>query len=271
MAAEPFLLAQLSDPHISDEDDGPAVALAAAVRAVAALDPAPGAVLVSGDLAEHGGASEYDRAREVLSALTMPVHVLAGNHDDRAALRKAFPLSLAVAVADADAPSEDYRYVTRCGPLRLVGCDTTQPGRDDGAFAAERLAWLEARLTEDRDAPTIVAMHHLPLPTAIPAMDALGLPRADRVAIDELVAGFPHVRLLVAGHVHRAVVGTLGGCAVFACPSTHVQLVLDLREPTRIAVVREPPAFGLHVAVAGELVSHLQPVGDWSSGAEGQP
>jgi 3',5'-cyclic AMP phosphodiesterase CpdA len=267
MASEPFLLAQLSDPHISDEDDGPGVALAAGVRAVAALDPAPGAVLVSGDLAEHGSASEYRRARELLSALTMPVHVLAGNHDDRAALRKAFPLPLAV----ADAPSEDYRYVTRCGPLRLVGCDTTQPGRDDGAFAAERLAWLEARLTEDRDTPTVVAMHHLPLPTGIPAMDALGLPRADRVAIDELVAAFPHVGLLVAGHVHRAVVGTLGGCAVFACPSTHLQLVLDLREPTRIAVVPEPPAFGLHVAVAGELVSHLQPVGDWSSGAKGPP
>ena len=259
MAAEPFLLAQLSDPHISDEDDGPARALAAAVRSVAALDPVPGAVLVSGDLAEHGSASEYERARELLAPLTMPVHVLAGNHDDRVALRRSFPLPLAVA------ESGDYRYVTRCGPLRLVGCDTTQPGRDDGAFGADRLAWLEARLTEDRDTPTIVAMHHLPLPTGIPAMDALGLPRADRVAIDELVAAFPHVGLIVTGHVHRAVVGSLGGCAVFACPSTHMQLVLDLREPTRVSVVPEPPAFGLHVAVAGELVSHVQPIGDWSS------
>lgn len=259
MAAEPFLLAQLSDPHISDEDDGPARALAAAVRSVAAVDPVPGAVLVSGDLAEHGSASEYERARELLAPLTMPVHVLAGNHDDRVALRKSFPLPLAVA------ESGDYRYVTRCGPLRLVGCDTTQPGRDDGAFGADRLAWLEARLTEDRDTPTIVAMHHLPLPTGIPAMDALGLPRADRVAIDELVAAFPHVGVIVTGHVHRAVVGSLGGCAVFACPSTHMQLVLDLREPTRVSVVPEPPAFGLHVAVAGELVSHVQPIGDWSS------
>lgn len=259
MAAEPFLLAQLSDPHISDEDDGPARALAAAVRSVAAVDPVPGAVLVSGDLAEHGSASEYERARELLAPLTMPVHVLAGNHDDRVALRKSFPLPLAVA------ESGDYRYVTRCGPLRLVGCDTTQPGRDDGAFGADRLAWLEARLTEDRDTPTIVAMHHLPLPTGIPAMDALGLPRADRVAIDELVAAFPHVGVIVTGHVHRAVVGSLGGCAVFACPSTHMQLILDLREPTRVSVVPEPPAFGLHVAVAGELVSHVQPIGDWSS------
>ena len=183
---------------------------------MAALDPAPGAVLVSGDLAEHGSASEYERVRELLSPLTMPVHVLAGNHDDRGGDAQELP----AAARRRRRPSEDYRYATRCGPLRLVGCDTTQPGRDDGAFGDERLAWLEARLTEDRDTPTIVAMHHLPLPTGIPAMDALGLPRADRVAIDELVAAFPHVGLIVTGHVHRAVVGTLGGCAVFACPST---------------------------------------------------
>jgi 3',5'-cyclic-AMP phosphodiesterase len=257
--SELFLLAQLSDPHISDEDDERALALAAAVRSVVALDPAPGAVLVSGDLTEHGTASEYERVRELLSALTMPVHVLAGNHDDQAAMRKSFPLPLGA----ADAPSEDYRYATRCGPLRLIGCDTTQPGRDDGTFGGERLAWLEARVTEDRDTPTIVAMHHLPLPTGIPAMDALGLPRADRVAIDELIAAYPHVGAIVTGHVHRAVVGTLGGCAVFACPSTWIQTLLDLREPARLQVVREPPCFGLHVAVAGELVSHLQPIGDW--------
>jgi Icc protein len=248
-----FLLAQLSDPHVNDDDDRPASALAAAVRSVVALDPAPGAVLVSGDLTEHGSPSEYERVRELLLALTMPVHVLAGNHDDRAALRKSFPLPPAI----ADDGSEDYHYATRCGPLRLIGCDTTQPGRDDGTFGADRLAWLEARLSEDRDTPTVVAMHHLPLPTGIPAMDAIGLPRADRVAIDELVAAFPHVGMLVAGHVHRAVVGTLGGCAVFACPSTYLQLALDLLEPSRITLEPAPPGFGLHIAVAGELVSHV--------------
>jgi Icc protein len=275
---EPFLVAQLSDPHVSDDDDVAALALAAAVRSVAALDPAPGAVLVSGDLAEHGRAGEYERIRQTLAPLPMPVHVLVGNHDDRSALRERFPptgastgdhrsgpLRLVQDVgvgADADAASEDYRYATRCGPLRLVGCDTTRPGRDDGEFGADRLAWLEAQLTEDRDTPTIVAMHHLPLLTGIPAMDALGLPKADRVALAELIAAHPQVRRIVTGHVHRAVVGALGGCAVFACPSTHLEVVLDLREPTRLKITPAPPAFGLHVVVAGELVSHVQAVTD---------
>ena len=167
-AGQPFLLVQLSDAHVRDDDAQPERMFADAVRDVAALEPAPGAVLVSGDLTEHGFAHEYERVRELLSALTMPVHVLAGNHDDRDSLRASFP----VPAGD----DEDYRYTVRCGPLRLVAVDTTDPGRVEGRLGAERLAWLDARLAEERETPTIVAMHHPPLLLGIPAWDAIGLP-----------------------------------------------------------------------------------------------
>ena len=148
------MLAQLSDPHIQDDDS--AAALAAAVRAVLELTPLPDAVLVSGDLAEHGTAAEYERVRELLAPLPMPVHVLPGNHDDRDAMRAQLG---AVQTADV-------------GGLRLIACDTTQPGRDDGRLD---VAWLAARLAES-DAPTIVAMHHPPVEIGIPALDRIGLP-----------------------------------------------------------------------------------------------
>jgi Icc protein len=250
----PFLVAQLSDPHVSGDDADRGRLLADAVRAVAALEPAPGAVLVTGDLTEHGAAGEYEQVRELLSVLAMAVHVLGGNHDDREALRASFPLP--------DADGEDYRYATRCGPLRVVGCDTTLPGRVEGSLAAERLAWLDARLAEDRETPTIVAMHHPPLLMGIPAWDEIGLPDVDRAALGEVVAAHPQVRRIVAGHVHRTVLGSVGGCQVFACPSTWIQALLDFGHPDRLALVPEPPGFALHVAVAGELVSHVQPVGD---------
>jgi 3',5'-cyclic-AMP phosphodiesterase len=250
-----FLLVQLSDPHVNDDDEVPERMLADAVRAVAARDPAPGAVLVTGDLTEHGSVSEYERVRELLSVLRMPVHVLAGNHDERGALGAAFPLRDGVT-------GEDYRYATRCGPLRLVGIDTTEPGRVDGRLGAERLAWLDARLCEERETPTIVAMHHAPLLVGIPAWDEIGLPDADRAALGEVVAGHPHVLRIVAGHVHRAALGTVGGRAVFACPSTWVQGLLDFAPYEQIQLVAEPPGFAVHVSVAGELVSHVQPVGE---------
>ena len=149
------MLAQLSDPHIQDEDS--AAALAAAVRCVLDLTPLPDAVLVTGDLAEHGSAAEYERVRELLAPLPMPVHVLPGNHDDRDAMRAHLG---GLETADV-------------GGLRLIACDTTQPGRDDGRLDVE---WLAARLAES-DAPTIVAMHHPPVAIGIPALDRIGLRR----------------------------------------------------------------------------------------------
>jgi Icc protein len=50
----------------------------------------PQAVVVSGDLANSAATGEYERLRELLEPLPMPVHVLAGNHDDRDALREHF-------------------------------------------------------------------------------------------------------------------------------------------------------------------------------------
>src|SRR3954454_23015231 len=51
----PFLIVQLSDPHIGADwaDGDPVAALAAAVESVRALRPQPDAVLVTGDLADH--------------------------------------------------------------------------------------------------------------------------------------------------------------------------------------------------------------------------
>jgi Icc protein len=256
-AAEPFLVVQLSDAHVRDDDPQPERMLADAIRDVAALRPAPGAVLVTGDLTEHGSPHEYERVRALLSALTMPVHVLGGNHDDREHLRASFP------APGAQADDEDYRYIARCGPLRLVALDTTDPGRDAGRLGAERLAWLDARLAEEPATPTVVAMHHPPLLLGIRVWDDIGLSDADRAGLGEVVAGHRHVRRIVAGHVHRAVLGSVGGCPVFACPSTWIQGLLDFAHPEQLSVVAEPPGFGLHVAVDGELVSHVQPVGEW--------
>jgi hypothetical protein len=36
-----------------------------------------------------------------------------------------------------------------------------------------------------------------------------------------------------------------GGCAVFACPCSYIQLALDLADGASHALVREPPGFGL--------------------------
>jgi 3',5'-cyclic-AMP phosphodiesterase len=236
------LLAQLSDPHmrIGAEDEGTGAAFEAAVAAVADLDPQPHAVLLSGDLAEHADPREYERVRELLAPLLMPVHVLPGNHDDPAAV--------------------PAWYAVPCGKLRLVACDSTVPAEDGGSFGPERLSRLEQLLAEDPRTATVVAMHHPPIDIGVEAADAIGLPREDRAALGELLDAHPQVRRVVAGHVHRGAAGRVGNCPVFTCPSTWRQGALDLRPGAPLQLSEDRPAFALHVLLDGEVTSHVQPI-----------
>jgi|tagenome__1003787_1003787.scaffolds.fasta_scaffold20962017_2 3',5'-cyclic-AMP phosphodiesterase len=231
------MLAQLSDPHIRLGDDAPDRALAAAVAAVVALDPAPDAVLVSGDLADTGDPREYARVRELLAPLPMPYHVLPGNHDNVPELEKVF------------GPAE---YAVDAGDLRLVAIDSTIPGGPgDGRVPVDRIA---SQLNGGK--PTIVAMHHAPLVTGVAPMDALGVPREDREALAQLLARHPEVKRIVTGHLHRTIVGAVGGVPIFTCPGVHLQLELDFTGG-EIDTNDDPPGYALHLLLDGEVTSHV--------------
>jgi 3',5'-cyclic AMP phosphodiesterase CpdA len=247
----PFVLVQLSDLHVGAEWGGadPVARLAAAVESVRRLPVAPAAVVVTGDLAEHGADAEYELVRELLPP---PVFVLPGNHDDRSALRRAFELP--------GVGPEPVQYAADLGPLRLVALDTTVPGEDGGRLGADRLAWLDATLAAEPERPTLLALHHPPIATGMPAFDAIGLPPAHRDALADVVARHAQVHGLVAGHVHRTIVGPLAGRPVLVAPSTYVQARLDLAS-TAFAWSDDPAGFAVHVLDDGALVSHVQPVG----------
>jgi 3',5'-cyclic-AMP phosphodiesterase len=248
-AIAPTLLAQLTDLHVEvgPGDAGAARAVAAAVSAVGALRPAPHAVVVTGDVAESGAGREYERARELLAPLPMPVYALPGNHDDADTLSTYF-----------GAPGA-HGYSVPVGGIRLVAMDSTLPGLDEGSLSADRLAWLEAELAADIQTPTVVAMHHPPVLTGIPALDLMGLPEDDRRGLAEVLAANPHVRRVVAGHVHRTVFGALGSCGVMACPATFLEARLEIGG-TILDLVHASPSYALHVAFSDECTSHVQAV-----------
>jgi Icc protein len=250
---KPFLLFQLSDPHIGAAWGGgdPGAGLIKAVESLRRLPDRPDAVLVSGDLADNAADGEYEFVRELLARLDAPVHVLPGNHDDRDTLRRQFDLPGAMGTP--------VQYAVELGPLRLVVLDSTRPGEDRGELDPERLAWLDAELAAAPDRPTLIAMHHPPLSTGIEAWDEFGLPAADRGALGKVLERHPQVRRLVAGHTHRTITAELAGRAVLAVPSTYVQARLDF-DPRTIEFVAEPPGFAVHALLDGNLASHVQPV-----------
>jgi 3',5'-cyclic-AMP phosphodiesterase len=251
---EPFLLVQLSDLHIGAEWEGrdPVAAAEAAVASVLRFAPPPGAVLVSGDLTEHAADAEYALAGELLEPLGAPLHVLPGNHDDRAVLRRHFDLP--------GVDAEPVNYSADLGPLRLVAVDTTVPGEDAGRLDEERLAWLDRELAAAPDAPTLLAMHHPPLATGIKPLERIGLPPADRRALAHVLRRHPQVRRLAGGHMHRAITSELDGRAVLAAPSTYVQIRLDAVSED-LELVPDPPGYAVHLLADGELISHVEPVG----------
>lgn len=258
----PVLIAQISDPHVARSGGGfdrlfrTSDHLERAVAHLNALSSRPDVALLTGDIVDGGSIEEYERARAILDRLAMPLYVIPGNHDDRANLACVF---------------DDHRYLAGGGeflqytidewPVRLVALDTMIPGAAGGHLCAARLAWLDARLAEAPDRPTLILMHHPPFVTGLAVMDTMGLDGS--AALAEVVRRHPQVERIACGHVHRPMVRRFAGTVACTCPSTAHQVALDLPPETRLAVVMEPPACLLHLWLDGGagFVSHVSVIG----------
>jgi 3',5'-cyclic AMP phosphodiesterase CpdA len=260
----PAIVVQLSDLHLraGDGGAGPAARLQRALQQVAALQPRPDALLLSGDIVDEPSIAAYEQARQLLAGLGLPVHAIPGNHDDRDMLREHFRAQSASGPGPGPAGAP-VRFAVGCGALRLLGCDTTHAGRDDGAFAAEQRDWLDVTLGEQPDTPTLVAMHHPPVLSGVRSMDAIALAPGDRRALELVLEAHPQVRAITCGHVHTTMSTSFAGRPLLICPSTNSALRLDLRprDDVPFAESDQPLGFAVHTLVDGRLLSHVQPVG----------
>ena len=258
-----MLLCQISDPHVVPAGklaygriDTPAM-LDRCVRKVCAMPRMPDAVIVTGDLTDHGTADEYALLRELLAPLTMPVYLAVGNHDDRAELRRAFPQYI-----DLAGPEGFLQYVVEDFSVRLVVLDTVVWGEPGGELCEQRLAWLDRVLASD-DRPTVIAQHHPPFSTGMTVMDRMGLRNpGDEAAV---LARYGHVERVISGHIHRTIHARFAGTVASVCPSSAHQLVLNLVPNADIRFAFEPSGFQLHLWDGERLVTHSQVVEDFPS------
>jgi Icc protein len=256
-----MLLCQISDPHVVEEGalaygkvDTPRM-LERCVRKILALPRRPDALVATGDLTDDGAPAQYGLLAEILSPLAMPLYLAVGNHDDRAALRAAFPSHRHLA-----GEGGFVQYAIDEFDVRLVVLDTLVPGKPGGALCERRLAWLDRTLAASRR-PTIVAQHHPPFPTGLTFMDGMSLSDPETEAA--VVSRHPQVERVIAGHHHRNAQARFAGTVASICPSTAHQLKLDLVPGAEIGFVFEPSAFQLHLWDGARLVSHTAPVGDF--------
>ncbi len=256
-----MLLCQISDPHVVAEGslaygkvDTPLM-LERCVRKIRALSRRPDAVIATGDLTDHGEAAEYGLLAEILAALDMPLYLAVGNHDDRAALRAAFPRH-----RHLDGEDGFVQYAVDAHDVRLVVLDTLVPGRPEGRLCERRLRWLERTLSASRR-PTIVAQHHPPFPSGLVFMDRMNLVEPEAEAA--VIGRHPHVERVICGHHHRSAQARFAGTVASMCPSTAHQLLLDLEPDAEPCFAFEPPAFQLHLFDGAPLVTHTALVDDY--------
>lgn len=227
------------------------------VDAILRLPQCPDVVVVTGDLVDGGRSDEYAHMRQLLAPLTMPVYLVVGNRDDRAAIQDAFQDHHYLRQSPPF-----IQYVIEDWPLRIVALDTVVPSESGGRLCAERLDWLDKTLAAKPDRPTLLIMHHPPFPTFIGSIHPRGFEGSEKLA--EIVGRNAQVERVLCGHIHRSVTFHFAGTIASICPSTAHQTTLDLSDATPTFTL-EPPGFQLHAWKQGVgVVSHTVCVGEYS-------
>ncbi|MFF1613724.1 metallophosphoesterase [Amycolatopsis sp. NPDC058278] len=250
-----MIIAHLSDLHL---DGGPRAEdrVAAVMGYLGGFAWPVDAVVVTGDIADHGTAAEYARAAELLKH-PAPVLVCPGNHDVRAAFRTGL-----LDLPPSDGPIDLAQEI---GGVLFALCDSTIPGRGAGFLADETLAWLDGVLSGG-DGPAFVAFHHPPVEVGVPLVDAIRQAGEDRLAA--VLKRHPRVKALLAGHVHTGASTTFAGVPLRIAPGVVSGSLLPV-EPGADREWAEggpleydrPPALLLHVLHDdGRVTSHHRTV-----------
>ncbi|MGY1581311.1 metallophosphoesterase [Streptomyces sp. MN13] len=249
-----LVLAHISDLHL----DGSARATERAERVRDRLWRLPGrvdALLVTGDIADHGAEAEYEEAARILGlrdgGAPFPVLTCPGNHDARAPYRKAL-----LGRPAADGPVNSVRVFDDTAVLM---CDSSIPGRDDGALEDETYAWIEATLDGlGGGCRALLAFHHPPVALHHPLPDSYPLGEPDRLAA--LLAHRPEIAGLITGHAHTPAATVFAGRPLVVGPGVTWTLRLPW-EGDQVADRDAPVGLAFHVLDdEGRLTTHFRVV-----------
>jgi 3',5'-cyclic AMP phosphodiesterase CpdA len=259
-----FIVCQITDLHIKAPGKlsyrvvDCAAMLSRCVEQILKLPQLPDIMVITGDLVDFGRPEEYEHLRRLLQPLAMPKYLIPGNHDERNALRASFPDHTHLRQWQPF-----IQYAIEEWPLRIVALDTVIPMESGGRLDAERLEWVDEKLREKPDQPTLVIMHHPPFDTLIGHMDDIGLEGKEELA--KIIARNPQVERVLCGHLHRPIEVRFGGTIASTCPSPAHQVALDLAPDAASRFKMEPPGFQLHAWKKGlGVVSHTAYIGDFA-------
>jgi len=244
---------QITDPHLVPHGGllhglDPVRRLEACIADINRYADDLGFCVITGDLANGGELDAYRVLREVLQQLTIPHHLILGNHDRRGDFLEVFP----------ESPRDDdgfiqYRIDSDEGVLLLL--DTVDEGKPSGLYCEARRRWLSEQLSEAGDRPVYLFMHHPPFDIGFPSLDRMKLDDAGSFA--SIVTAHPNVRHLFFGHVHRPLSGSWRGIPFSALPGTNHQIATDFEAVSPMPFSHGPPAYAFIQLEADHSLVHL--------------
>ena len=232
---------QVSDSHLTLPGDtifgsDPHRKLAAAIEDINRNHADADLCVFTGDLVDNSHPRTYELVRDTISALSTPFRIIPGNHDDRGALLRWFP-DIAI---DGNGFLQSI-LKTPAGSLLFL--DTVDEGVHSGIYCERRMAWLKAALDRNAGEAVYIFMHHPPFHIGLKHLDGYVMAGGD--AFGELLDGYPNVRHIFLGHVHRPVTGSWRRIPFSALKSTNHQAFLDLRGGDLNICTLEPPSYAV--------------------------
>jgi len=249
-------LIQLTDTHLEADPAAELKAvnvrrtLGAVLDLVRAHEPEFAAFLLTGDLSHDETPASYRVLSELLEGFGRPALALAGNHDDPAAMARGFEAAGGTVRTDRS---------TVLGGWHLVLADSRVPGAVGGRLTDGEVNALNGALAEHPALPTLLALHHHPVPTGSTWMDAIALenPRT----LDGLLNRHRNIRGVVWGHVHQEQDMTRDGVRFLGTPATCIQFDPKSQE---FALDDRPPGYRwLDLGEGGALATGVRRLTGW--------
>ena len=182
---------------------------------------------VTGDVIHDDSRGAYERFRDLVTPLGLPVHCVPGNHDLPALMREVLDL-------------EPFRVCAAeiHGRWLVAGVDSVVEGSPSGRVAEPELARIQEILNGTSAEHALVCIHHPPVPVGSRWLDQVGLENGPKFL--QTIAEPGKVRAVVFGHVHQAFDGAWDSIRIIGTPSTCTQFETGSEE---YAVSGRPPAY----------------------------
>jgi 3',5'-cyclic-AMP phosphodiesterase len=213
------VVAHISDPHLLAGDARqygvihPEAGLRLALERLTRLDPAPQALVFTGDLADKAEPAAYALLRELVEPAAerfgAQVVWVMGNHDERA------PYARGLFDSDDDGPQDRVYDVDG---LRIIALDTSVPNYHHGDLTKDQLRWLGDLLATPAPHGTLLALHHAPIPVPMLAAAEI-IELVDQHLLADVITG-TDVRGILGGHFHFSSYSTFAGVPVSVASAT---------------------------------------------------